>query len=143
MGGGSHEDLLAAFQSSNPQFGYARNEAGKFLFISLVPDSLSGLKKIKVQKHKGEVGAFLKDVHAAVVALEAKDLRRQVEIEANKIRNSMSERPVSVDGAAAPGGPSPAAQAAQSHQPQLARHARPSRRPAIPGPQSLLRGSMA
>lgn len=81
---GSGEGGLNEFVSKLPDnevvYGYLRVVYGdsgrsKFVFVTYVPDSLSGLAKAKANMHKPSVDSFLKYFHIQVAATTASDLQ--------------------------------------------------------------------
>jgi hypothetical protein len=90
-GNGGIDEVIPLF-SDQPGYAYWMSEGGKCLLIAFFPDSLSAMKKVKLQKHKAEISTFLKDVHADVTCMERRDMRRLVESAVDKIRNAMTAR---------------------------------------------------
>jgi len=81
---GRGEGALSEFVSKLPDgevvYGYIRVKYGdsgraKFVFVTYVPDSLSGLAKAKANMHKPSIDRFLKYFHIQVNATTAADLQ--------------------------------------------------------------------
>jgi hypothetical protein len=59
----------------------AHGNSAKFLFLTYVPDALPGLRKMKVQNHKGSVDTFFKYYHVGIPAFSKPELAEKVIVE--------------------------------------------------------------
>lgn len=79
-GKGGLKEFVAKLPENEVVYGYLRVVYGdsgrsKFVFVTYVPDTLSGLAKAKANMHKPSVDNFLKYFHIHVAATTASDLQ--------------------------------------------------------------------
>jgi hypothetical protein len=82
-GEGGLKDFVSKLPDNEVAYGYVRviyGDSGraKFVFVTYVPDTLSGLAKAKANMHKPSVDRFLKYFHIQVNATTASDLQEAV-----------------------------------------------------------------
>jgi hypothetical protein len=79
-GDGGLQEFVSKLPAAEVVYGYVRVKYGdsgraKFVFVTYVPDSLSGLAKAKANMHKPSVDRFLKYFHIQVNATASADLQ--------------------------------------------------------------------